>query len=716
MEQKDFNYSMKNIPVGNKNSYKKCLMDKMGNLFKRMRWTVIHYENNCKDDRKETFGFKTSKTPEQQDLLTPFENEMYDMLCNIKFKNRQNNFQKQLTKDVKEIKSSKLVYVKADKSTNVYTMKPEDYKKMRTESITKTYKKTSESLKDDINSECSDIAETLGIADRMEVLAEREPFITLKDHKPNFDSKPTCRLINPAKSEMGIVSQKILKKINQEIRATTQMNQWQNTTEFIDWYKELDNKKTRTFIQFDIENFYPSITEETLNKAIEYAKTITAISQLEEEVIKHSRRSLLFNGGANWIKKDGSEFDVTMGSYDGAEVCELVGLYMLNSLTQRFGKECIGLYRDDGAMAQTLSKKQADKARKDIIAIFKSCKFTITVEILLSRMNFLDVTVDLPSEKYWPYRKPNNNPLYIHSKSNHPPAVLKHLPKNITERLSSISCNQEEFDKSKPIYEEALKKSGFNTSMTYTEHNTKKDKRRRVRKNIIWFNPPYDQNVNTNVAQRFLKMIDLHFPKGHKYHQLFNRNTVKVSYSCMKNIDSIISSHNKKVLGHGGETNTGQKMCNCRNPNECPLNGACLSKSIVYKATVEAQDTPTKQYIGITEPTFKSRWNNHLTSFKRETYKHATELSSYIWKLKDGGHSPDNIKVSWSIVQHSSDYQCGSRRCDLCLSEKVAIAIADKSSLLNSRTEVVSKCRHRRKFQCDRIKDSAGHKHKVKMK
>ena len=71
-------------------------------------------------------------------------------------------------------------------------------------------------------------------------------------------------------------------------------------------------------------------------------------------------------------------------------------------------------------------------------AITSFSNFTITVEINLPRMDMLDVTFDLPSGKYWPYRKPNNEPLYIHSKSNHPPSILKHLPKNINDRLSSI--------------------------------------------------------------------------------------------------------------------------------------------------------------------------------------------------------------------------------------------------------------------------------------
>ena len=126
--------------------------------------------------------------------------------------------------------------------------------------------------------------------------------------------------------------------------------------------------------------------------------------------------------------------------------------------------------------------------------------------------------------------------------------VIKHLPMNITERLSSISCNKDEFNKSKPIYAEALKKSGFDGNMSFIDPATKKNKRKRIRKNIIWFNPPFDKNVTTNVAKRFLQLIDKHFPKGHALHKLFNRNTVKVSYSCMNNMASIISGHNAKIL------------------------------------------------------------------------------------------------------------------------------------------------------------------------
>ena len=199
-----------------------------------------------------------------------------------------------------------------------------------------------------------------------------------------------------------------------------------------------------------------------------------------------------------------------------------VNMYMLHLLSQRLSIDFVGLYRDDGATAQILSKKQADRARKDIIAIFKSCGFTITVEINLPRMDMLDVTFDLPSGKYWPYRKPNNELLYIHSKSNHPLSILKHLPKNINDRLSSISCDEAEFDKAKPAYEQALKNSGFNSTLTYTTpsqlQSSQSAKRKRQRKrNIIWFNPPFDKKTSplilVDVFSNFLtyiSMLDIH--------------------------------------------------------------------------------------------------------------------------------------------------------------------------------------------------------------
>ena len=203
--------------------------------------------------------------------------------------------------------------------------------------------------------------------------------------------------------------------------------------------------------------------------------------------------------------------------------------------------------------------------------------------------------------------------------------------------------------------------------------------------------------MKTNVAKRFLQLLDKHFPKGHALLKLFNRKRAIVSYSCMNNMASIIGGHNAKVFNSNTEVNNGGKECNCRK-RECPLNGTCLTESIIYKASVSAKNLPTKYYYGVTEGDFKTRWRNHKTSFTNA--KNVTELSHYIWELRDKrGISYDDINISRGIEQRSSKYKCGTRRCDLCLSEKTLIAMAERSSLLNRRAEIVYSCRHRTKFR-----------------
>ena len=108
----------------------------------------------------------------------------------------------------------------ADKTTNLYELEKTQCDKLLHSSITSTYKKADEKVIDDINLEVKELATSLNIEDRMECLA-KQAFITLKDHKENFKNNPTCRLINPAKSEMGLVSKQISERIITEMRSTT---------------------------------------------------------------------------------------------------------------------------------------------------------------------------------------------------------------------------------------------------------------------------------------------------------------------------------------------------------------------------------------------------------------------------------------------------------------------------------------------------------------
>ena len=391
---------------------------------------------------------------------------------------------------------------------------------------------------------------------------------------------------------------------------------------------------------------------------------------------------------------------MAQGAKDSAEVCELVGIYILHLMKNKFPEIDFGLYRDDGlGCYNNIPGHELSTMEKEIHKIFKSINLKIELKLNLTQVNFLDVTLNIEKEKFWPYRKPNSEILYINKSSNHPDNIKKEIPKMINKRLNNIACDKVEFDKVKNNYEEALKKSGFNQKLEYKKIN--KRKRNRTRK-IIWFNPPFDSNVNINVGKQFLNLISKHFPKEHKYHKLFNRNTIKVSYSCLPNMKSIIIGHNNKILNEEQQENINdkKKQCNCRNKDECPLNGSCQIESIIYKAIVST-DEQDFEYIGSTEKSFKSRYYNHTKSFRNEKYQNETKLSSCIWDLKE---NDKNYVLKWKILYKCRPYKCGSRKCDLCLSEKYLIMKhlnIPNSKLLNSRNEIMNKCRHSNKYKID---------------
>ena len=126
-----------------------------------------------------------------------------------------------------------------------------------------------------------------------------------------------------------------------------------------------------------------------------------------------------------------------MGSYDGAEVCELIGIYIQSLLTNILSKDNMGLYRDNGLfILRKINKQQADKIRKKIISIFKNINFKIEIVTNLIEIDFLGVTFNLENNTYRPYKKPNDKLIYIDVSSNHPPQIKKQLTKIVSDRLS----------------------------------------------------------------------------------------------------------------------------------------------------------------------------------------------------------------------------------------------------------------------------------------
>ena len=227
-------------------------------------------------------------------------------------------------------------------------MDRETYEKLLHENIKKTCKKTDKKSVRAINVDAKKIAKDLELEDRIEKMQKSECYITAKDYKEDFPHKISCRLINPSKSDIEKLSKIILDKINSDVLSSVQVNQWKNSQAVVEWFKNIRNKNNASFIVFDIEGFYPSISPELFHKAINFVKTIRDIPDKDISIIMQSRRTLLFNNKKPWLKKSGNEeFDVPVGCFEGAQVSDLVGVYILHLLKTVMRKENVGLYRDD---------------------------------------------------------------------------------------------------------------------------------------------------------------------------------------------------------------------------------------------------------------------------------------------------------------------------------------------------------------------------------
>ena len=125
----------------------------------------------------------------------------------------------------------------------------------------------------------------------------------------------------------------------------------------------------------------------------------------------------------------------------------------------------------------------------------------ITIDANVVQANFLDVTFNLQSDKYWPYRKPNNHPLFIHSRSNHLPSIKKQLPSMLAERLSQLSCNEHMFNNATVVYQEAMQKIGYYNKLKHQHSSspTRRTKTKKRKRKNLWFNPPFSEHFKTNI-------------------------------------------------------------------------------------------------------------------------------------------------------------------------------------------------------------------------
>ena len=237
-------------------------------------------------------------------------------------------------------------------------------------------------------------------------------------------------------------------------------------------------------------------------------------------------------------------------------------------------------------------------------------------------VNYLDITFNLNDGTYLPYQKPDNIIIqYIHVESNHPPNIIKQILKTTKKRLSQLSSH-EIFNESTPFYEEKLHQSGYQQKLKYNPVNTKIHNKRKRKRSITWFNPSFSRNVSTKIG------------KYHLLYKIFNRNSVKVSYSCTKSMKTIINNDIENILGKEPSINT--STCNCRNKEPCPLNGQCQIGEVVFEGTLSSNhpNCKGKKYFGIAEESFKGRLCNHNLSFRNKFYKNDRELSKELWQIK----------------------------------------------------------------------------------
>ena len=175
-------------------------------------------------------------------------------------------------------------------------------------------------------------------------------------------------------------------------------------------------------------------------------------------------------------------------------------------------------------------------------------------------------------------------------------------------------------------------------------------------------------NVATNIRKNFFSLLNECFPKTSKLHKIINKNTIKLSYSCMANMKQKIDNHNRKIMSNGREREEVTRTCNCRDKTLCPLKGKCLQEGVVYKAIVTQTETMKQDiYIGITENPFKTRYNLHNSSFRLPHKRCTTTLSEHLWTLKDNGVIH---KTEWTILDKAKPCSPVARKCDLCLAEK----------------------------------------------
>ena len=214
-----------------------------------------------------------------------------------------------LNKDIEEVKTSKYISVRSDKSKNMYKIKPSKYQEILKSKIINNYKIDYNNTIVQINKDTCNFASRVHIEDGLGKFKKNEAYILFKDHKPNFENKLQIRLINPSKTELGRISKNIIQNIVTNVKKANHSNLWRNSYETIEWFRRIKNKSKATFMQFDID-LYPSMTKNILIDSINYASKYVNVTNEQYEIILACRKTVIKNYESTWVKSGLDNFDV----------------------------------------------------------------------------------------------------------------------------------------------------------------------------------------------------------------------------------------------------------------------------------------------------------------------------------------------------------------------------------------------------------------------
>ena len=479
-------FSEKNIVRSNIYSYKRALLNEVEKFVERIRWRVWAFKNPEKvTKKKETYGLKTFNYAPNDSDLVEFEIRLYTIVRNVRFEDvPPNKLQREMKRLLKKIHKDKMMVAKSDKTGNFYQINPNEYFQLMSREVNKEYKMDQDSTTEKlINRNASEIGSMLGVDKRLEVMAKKDAYILMKDHKESFHREHQARLINPSKNPLGQISKFMLDRILGKCRDKFNVNQLRSTDDSIKWFKAIENKPNKVLIKADIANFYPSITEEVVKNATRYFRDKDIdITEDEENVLLKSKIQMARAFGRNWVKKT-SSFDNSMGSPDGCEICEYVGLYLLCRLKEVASLRdiTIALYRDDLILAMDVNGFDMNQVKSRITKIFAEEKLKMTDWQEGVSLDYLDVEFDIQNDSYKPFKKPNAKTLYINPHSDHPPAIINAIPKIVGDRITKLCSTEEVFVVEKKLYEDALKAQGYkNVAFEFQENETEEEKRARL--------------------------------------------------------------------------------------------------------------------------------------------------------------------------------------------------------------------------------------------